>query len=459
MTTRLRSASAFAAMTLLIAGCSEVPLEPGPSSAQRAVISSTLHQVNVTVSGSGVVPGVLVTATNTATGDYLLAFTDANGVATFSLGDGPYLFHARNLTDAGPAFPELGNLQLALAPLPDGLPLLNTTTQGVNHMSALYTAAGSIPLTASNYSSLTQAPPVVLFPSLVPQVRNLNIAFGAGATVACNLVDTSGNPVYVDAPENVFMILPVAAGLPMPPVPQPLQGLGLPRGILTTAGTVATGSNTCSLAGIGATPPAGAIVETNAVPLFGKDYVFINAVPVSTTQAGQGETVPTLMVAEPRRSFTHYVPEPFGDNPGTTDLGLVTGGWLIENGAPTDEFVVAARFRGLGQYILEIRYNNGSGLQTHQIRATCSERDRVCRLNSGGPRLPDGLVISVEGTHTFLDGHATGTVIWRLYLPGVTEVDVLVFTGQPGKYDTAPDGSQPTRMKKGGNGNTWIIPS
>ena len=107
----------------------------------------------------------------------------------------------------------------------------------------------------------------------------------------------------------------------------------------------------------------------------------------------------------------------------------------------------------------EISFNAGSGIETHQIRATCSEREPLCRLNSGGPRLPDGFLINVEGASSVVDGRAAGTVIWRVYMPGVSEVTVRVFTGQPGRYDIAPDGSQPTRMKKGGRGNTWIIPS
>ena len=448
------SALAFAAATVLLAACSEIPHDP--VTPQFDGLTSP-HHVIVTVTGSGAVPGVLVTATNTQTGDYLLALTDANGRVVFFLPNGPYLFHARNLSDAGPALPQYGGLQLAVAPLPEGAPILNTAaTQGVNHASALYTPNGSIPLTPENYSAVSQAPYVLSGPGTV---HTLTISFLPGATVTCNLIDAQANPIQLAAPENLFVILPVATGLLMPPVPLALQGLGLQRGLLTGATTVAAGSNLCNVAGITTTPLGGAVIESNSVPINGEEKVFINAFDVSSSQAAGGATIQTVMVAEPRRSFTHYITDPFGDNPGTTDVGLVTGGWTIQNGVETDEFVVAARYRGHGQYILEISFNAGSGIETHQIRATCSEREPLCRLNSGGPRLPDGFLINVEGASSVVEGRAEGTVIWRVYMPGVSEVTVRVFTGQPGKYDIAPNGPQPTRMKKGGNGNTWIIPS
>ena len=449
------AAIAFAAVTVLLAACSEISNDPVTPQFD-GIAGNDPHHVIVTVNGPAGVPGVLVTAKNTVTGDYLLALTDAIGRVAFILPNGSYLFHARNLSDAGPALPQYGGLRLAVAPLPEGQPILNTAaTQGMNHASALYTPNGSIALTPENYSAVAQAPLVL---SGAGAVHSLTITFLPGATVTCDLIDAQANPIQLSAPENLFVIQPVPAGLPMPPLPLPLQGLGLPRGLLTGATTVAAGGNQCSVAGVATTPLGGAVIESNSVPVNGEEKVFINAFDVSSAQAAAGATIGTVMVAEPRRSFTHYITDPFGDNPGTTDVGLVTGGWAIRSGVETSEFVVAARYRGHGQYVLEISFNAGNGIETHQIRATCSEREQLCRLNNGGPRLPTGFLINVEGASSVVDGKAAGTVIWRVNMPGVTEVTVRVFTGQPGKYDTAPNGPQPTRMKKGGNGNTWVIP-
>src|SRR5688572_4201877 len=195
----------FAALSAVLAGCTEIPLEPAGSSAQfdTEVGETSNHLVRVQVTGPLPVPGVLVTVTNTQTGSYNLAFTGDGGVATFSLKNGSYLLHARNLSDAGPVVPGVGELKLAIAPLPEGQRLLNTAaTQGVNHVSALYTPNGSVPMTPQNYSALSQQPPLVL--SGPGTTHDITISFLAGATVTCNLLDAAANAVQLPAAENMF---------------------------------------------------------------------------------------------------------------------------------------------------------------------------------------------------------------------------------------------------------------
>src|SRR5687768_10273292 len=278
----IRPAIVFAALSAVLAGCTEIPLEPAGSNAQFDSQSgeTSNHLVRVLVTGPSPVPGVLVTATNTQTGSYILAITNEGGVATFNLSNGSYLLHARNLSAARPVVPALGELRLAIAPLPEGQRLLNTAaTQGANHVSALYTPNGSVPMTPQNYSALSQQPPLVL--SGPGTTHDITIAFLAGATVTCNLFDAAANAVQLPAAENMFVILPMDPSLPMPPVPQVLQDLNLPRGLLTTATTVAAGSNACSVAGIMATPGGGVVIETNSVTLNGEEKVFISSVEVT----------------------------------------------------------------------------------------------------------------------------------------------------------------------------------
>jgi hypothetical protein len=345
-------------------------------------------------------------------------------------------------------------LQLALAPLPNGYALLNTAnTQNVNHGSALYAGETSLPLTPENYSALTVNPALVLGPA-TPSVNQTNepltIRFLPGATVSCSLMDESGNPVTPSTSENMFVIVPVTdATGPMPPLPSGLAELGLQRGILTGATTTQGGSSGCSAAGIAATPAGGAIIESNTVVLNGEEKVFVTSVGVSATDAESGSTVEALMIAEPRRALTHYVVDPLDDGGRRGEIGLVTGGWTFDGETATDQFVVAARFRGKDQYTLQISFSDDTGAHTYQIVAHCVTGE--CKYTPNGSKLPDGLLESVSGAVRKSDD--SGMVLWRLNLPGVTDVDVVVYS----KSDVAPDGERPAGMHKKGNGNTWVI--
>jgi hypothetical protein len=440
----------------VLGGDDETQLLSNAAAAEAdATVREDAHQVQVQVTGSPPVPGVLVTATNTESGEYVMSLTDHQGVATLLLPNGNYLLHARNIGDAGPTVTQAGGLQLALAPVPDGYRTLNTTsTQNVNHASVLYTQTGSVPLTPQNYSAFTAAPQLIL--TGTPTTHALGLHFDPGASIDCSLVDENGNPIVSPTDENVFIVAPMPPSTgPLPPLPPQLASLGLPRGLLTSASTIPAGSTSCNVAGVAATAPGGTIIETNTVKVNGEDKVFVSTVEVSPSQASTGAVVPSVIMAEPRRSFTHYLNDVYGDSPVNTDLGLVTGGWTFQDNAVTNEFVVAARFRGHGEYTLQLSYTNSTGAHTYQIRANCSS-DK-CKLNPSGSDLPNGLLNSVTGTSA-KHGDGNGTVMWRLNLPDVSEVDISVFTGVPGRYDTAPDNGTPIRMHKKGSGNTWVIP-
>jgi hypothetical protein len=425
----------------VVAACSRDAAEPPQLEPPAAALAPGQHGLLVSVADPAQNPaaGVLVTVTNVASGEFLVGFTGPRGKADFKVNGGSYLVHARNLADAGPVlnpFP----VPLVTAPLPDGAGLISTgATQGLNRLGVLYDPAAantSVPLDPANYSRLTATPPLVFSGASTRQ--SIALQFATGGALDCTFLDGTGAPITLPTTENVFVILPHGTG-PLPPIPSYAAGLTLPRGILLGVTTAPAGSSGCALQGLGG---VAAVVETNTVA---NNTVFVGQAP-----AGGGQV---QLVQEPRRSQIGYLLDPFGDNTGSEDIGLTTYGWTLGPVSITDDFVVSTRFRGAGDYLVQLNWTSPTPAEV-VVRMHCDATGCVQTLVE-----PDNMAGSVSSLGTvFLNGDIlTGNIQVTFTIPGVTNLTVQVLGGRPPRSDLAPDsGSQP--VTKTGTGNTWLIP-
>ena len=445
---KIPSVTATLFILAAVAGCVPDTTTPATEMELSAALAPGEHGVVVSVldPAQAPAPGVLVTMTNTVTGDFEISRTGPLGRADFHVPAGSYLVHARNLSDAGPAVPPFPQ-SLVVAPLPDALPPISTTpTQGLNRLAILYdpsATTGWVPLDPANYSRLTANPALVL--SGPSAVHSLVIQFVTGTTLSCDFVDAAGNPVVLPTTENVYAILPHGSG-PLPPVPSFAAGVNLPRGILLGVTTAPAGATGCVLNGFAAGPGVTAILETNPVQLGGQDHVLIGAVPP------QGSSTGVPLVAEPRRDRIDYLIDDFGDATGAQDLGLVTYGWALNS----DNFVVGARFQGEGDYLLNAIWVNPSTNATVDfwIRASCNASGCTKTLVEPWQMYDDA---TVTGSVSAGPGGTEGTVLFTIVVPGAAELQFRVFGGRPPRSDVAPDQGLQTAVR-GGTGNTWLIP-
>lgn len=474
---RLRAVlvSFAALLLLLVAGCQELPtadpdggtaLSPGDPlmsshntpPGQDRCREHQIHATILNVAGTQAVPSILVTLANVATGEYEIRPTDDQGRVSYCVEDGGYLLHARNLSDPGPAVP----LPLALAPLPDDAGLLTTAaTEAENRVGVLYTPGApfnSAPLVPSNYQAQVANPPIVVTGRPRADLE-LSLRFLEGESVSCSLVGSGGDLLGAGQgiDTNVFLVLPHGAGANLPPLPAAAVETGLdgyPRAILHGVTTRRTSTGGCSLSGVPAGLSLRAVLEANGTDETGRKVTFLQTLEGSRTP-GQA-----LLYPEPRRAFTGYLDEPLGDAPGTTDLGFVTYGWnATATGDVAEEFSVAARFEGLGQYRLELRWlEGGDPGSTFQVTAECNQ-NHGCKLLPGQSDLGPPQA-QVEGLTRNDEGTSSGIVLWSVKRPhaGVTGIEVRLNAGQPGALDLAPDDGGWLRMDRdGGSGNTWVV--
>ncbi len=447
---RMRAVRPAVVIALLAAACDGGLFEE-PIAGPQALLQATFHRVQVDVTNPNAqpAPNIVVTATNVGTGDYTLALTNASGRAVLEIPDGSYLVHARNLQSAGPAVPR----PLSIAPLPNSAGLLPTSgTQSVNRLGVLWdpnAPGGVVPLDPANYSRLTVSPPLVL--GGAPSSPLIGLQFLAGTSLNCTFFDGNGRPINLPTTENIFVVLPHGAG-PLPPVPAFLAGFNFPRGILLGVATVPAGQRACSLAGFNQ-GPTGAVLETNTVPIGGQSNVFVGLVP----PAGGPTPANIPLIAGPQLASTNYLLDPTGDARGPEDLGLITSGWtLLEGGGATDDFHVMARFRGLGSYMLDLRFLHPENGQKLRIRATVLCNIERCALSNVSPSHLAGLV-SARGVIVGRP-QGDGAVFWTVRLPGVSFVEFNILAGANPLSDVAPNTGAVAVHKDDGSGNSWIIP-
>jgi hypothetical protein len=435
---------ATVAISLVMSACARDASEPSTLESPAAALAPGTHGLVVRVRDAQSNPagGILVTATNISTGAFDLSFTGPKGVADFNLPAGNYLVHARNLADAGPSinpFPQ----PLVIAPLPQNAALISTgATQGINREGVLYDPAAantSVPLDPANYSRLTANPPLVL--SGPSSTHSVSIQFGAGSVLDCTFIGPNGQPLTLPTTENVFVILPHGTG-PLPPLPPYAIGQTLPRGILLGVTTAPAGASSCALAGFGG---AAAIVETNPVPIGNTNQVLVG-------QTGAPGTVVPL-VAEPIRSQIGYLLDPTGDNTGREDIGLSTFGWEMGPTSITDNFVVATRFRGAGNYLVELQWSQPTPSEFTAI-VRCD--DTGCRLTGVEPAAWAGQVRISAAVQTAGD-FPSGTIQFAFTIPGVNALTFRVFGGGIPRSDISPNTGSQSAVKTG-TGNTWLIP-
>jgi hypothetical protein len=444
----LRSIITAGLLLATAAGCAPDATNPQTELELSAALAPGEHGLLVQVLDPAQAPvqGVLVTVTNTVTGDFQIGRTGRRGKADFRLPTGSYLVHARNLGDAGPEVPPFPQ-SLVVAPLPEGLPPISTApTQGLNRLAVLYdpsAASGWVPLDPDNYSRLTANPALVL--SGPSTVHSFVLQFVTGSPLSCDFVDSAGNPITLPGTENVFAILPHGSG-PLPPLPSYATGVTLPRGILLGVTTAPAGATGCVLDGFAAGPGVTAILETNTVVLNGEEQVLVGAVPP------QGSTAGVQLVAEPRRGTIEYLFDDFGDATGSEDVGLVTYGWALNS----DDFVVGARFRGDGDYLINAIWTDPtSGANVNAwIRAFCDASGCEKTLVE-----PSALYDEASVTGSVQTGSAgtEGTLLFKFVVPGANDLQFRVLGGRPPRSDLAPDQGFQNAVR-GGTGNTWLIP-
>ncbi|MGH7482049.1 MAG: carboxypeptidase-like regulatory domain-containing protein [Longimicrobiales bacterium] len=417
---------------LLITACAPVG-DPRPQAQ---------HNIEVTVTAGGQpVPGIVVTVTNVNSGTYDLALSNSAGVARFSVPDGRYLAHARNLEDTGPANAAVP-LPLSLAPLPDGeQPLSTGTAERQNRIGVLYDdqSPNPVELTPQNYDRLTRSPRIRL--SGAPSTTNITLDMPTGATIRCELLDPNGQPVTAAAAENVMLIFAHPASSHLPPLPPPLATFPLKRAILHGAATIPGRSSTCSLAGVPATNGFNAVLQTNRVTdaASGTQYIFTAGVNVTQQNATDGDTLPIRMTAQPPRVAIRYLVDPPGDAGGGADLGIVTYGWEERE----DRFTVAAHFSPAGGATLTVHSFTAGRRSEVQARIDCSR----------GPCRPDPTQTDQVLSYGFADPSGA-TAVWRVALPGADSVQFRVEAGR----DVAPDMDFATSSRETPPGNTWLIP-
>jgi hypothetical protein len=445
---------AAAAVCVLAAACSpDAPTAPMDSPDLAAALAPGTYGLIVSVldPSQNPVTGVYVTVTNVQSGDYVLGRTGVLGRADFRLAAGDYIVHARNLSDPGPIVPPFPQ-PLVIAPLPDNVRLISTgPTQGQNFLGVIYdpgASSGWVPLDPQNYSRLTVSPALTFSgPSFSKQIT---LGFINGGNLACNFIDSNGGPLSLPSTENVFVILPLAGAGPVPPLPSFASNLTLARGILLGVTTAPAGSTGCQFGGFSTGGPFTAVIETNPVDIGGngQPFIFVGSVPPGGTQVN--------MVAEPQRANIGYLIDPLGDNAGAEDIDLTTHGWEFIGGAPTDNFVVASRFHGTGDYLLDARWTNpnGGGPVEFTLRAHCDATSCVKTLVEPASMANAASV----GGSVFQDAQGVGgTLIFTVNIPGVNDLVFRVLGGRPPRSDFAPD-SGFQQSTKAGTGNTWVVP-
>ena len=449
-TTRVLTTVVLTAVMVAFPACTTETDDGLPLDAFAAARTPGWHGLLVSVLDPAGQPagGVLVTATNVATGEYVMALTGPKGKADFDLAPGGYLVHARNLGDAGPIlspFPK----PLVTAPLPPEARLIATgATQGLNQLGVLYDAQApntSVPLDPLNYSRLTASPALVLAgPSSDVQ---LSLRFLTGANLDCTFFDANGSPVALPLTRNVYVILPHANG-PLPPLPSFATGLNLPRGILLGVTTAPANATSCALGGFPLGSGYTAVIESTQFDVGDQANLLLGSLEPD------GDPDPMVrMTSEPRRSGIGYLIDPLGDASGKQDIGLTSFGWRMTGNTVSDDFVADARFVGEGDYMLELTWSAPAPGQVF-IRAHCNQTG--CVRHAVEPASMLGAT-SVTGA-TFVDAEiVSGTVQYTVKLPGVTHVQFRILASRPPRSDLAPDvGFRPAA--KTGTGNTWLIP-
>jgi hypothetical protein len=402
--------------------------------------SRALHTVRVTVSADGQpASGVLVTVTNVDSGNYYLELTDNDGGASFSVPDGSYLAHARNLEDTGGTSPAVP-LPLSLAPLPDGeSPLRTDQAEAENRVGVLYNGPDSpaAVLRPREYSSLTTDPEIVLTDP--PSTTAITLDMPTGATIECTLLDQDDNEVTAAEAENAMLIFAHPAGAHLPRLPPELVGITLGRAILHGAATIPAGTSTCSLAGVPATNGF-AVLQTNRVTdaQTGTEYVFAGDVRVPANIPGP--PVPVRMLGEPPRVAIRYLVDAPDDAGSGPDLGLITYGWEEDE----EHFTVAARFSPAGTVTLSVQ-SFTAGQRSDSLSATIHCDEGPCRTDQ----------TQTEQVRSYGFASSTGaTAVWRVSLPDADSVRFQV----EAEDDVAPDTDSATSSRETPPGNTWLIP-
>lgn len=430
-----------------------------PSTNGYLVIGSTAPADNTlamtVLDPDGITPAsnATVTLTDVNTGSFLVECSDANGLASFTVPDGSYIVHARNLEICTNSF-------LRVWPEPSGVIHNTANTEAQNRVGVILRSGNSVTLTPDNYKQAVAQPLVLSGGVNVP----VTLQFQLGATLSCQLLDGGGSAFTLVDDEQIYNVLPFDDESGLPPVGNPN---GFPRGIGVALATIfATEQSTdCSVSGM---PAGNYVLETNTVIVNNEPQVFREPYSVTEEEAQSGETVVVEPEAQEQLALSNYLVDPIGDAQGPTDLGSAVWGWTLTSTGVSDEVVINSGFvrrgdTGSSRFKLQVRYARDDASVVDLVaEADCQFTGGVygCVLRSGAPA-----EISVTGKARIGGGRTRGTLTWRVDLsaddPAIVQIRLSTINGNStNDADAAPNqgfDSAPNPDTDPAGGNTFMI--